>query len=198
MPTFTALILKQRLWKDSICQALILWPIMGYMEPKLVVFCQKFICHEMEMTKALLHWNKSCCFFTPFYKVPQFAAFLAAEPFKGRPSARLCFVRVMPFLLKNSNNLFSGNWPVELVYWTWTSPHLKAFPTGYHQHICLNVALGDCFILSLSLVWKGFSRKNSHNQFFVTRHTLAEIFHVFYQSTLPSFILSYVCPYGII
>lgn len=164
--------------------------IMGYIEPKWVVICQKFVCLEMEMTNALLDWNKSCCFFTPFCKGPRFTAFLAAEPFKGHPSARICSVRVVPSLLKNSNNLFSGNWSAELVYWTWTSPHLKAFPTGYHQHICLNAALGDYFILCLSLVWKGFSRKIPHNQFFVTRHTLAEIFHVFYQSTLPSSVLS--------
>lgn len=101
-----------------------------------------------------------------------------------------CSVRAVPFPLKKRKNLFSGNWPVEQVYWAWTSPYLKAFPTGCHQPIYLKAVLGDCFILCLSLVWKGFSRKIPHNQFSVTRHTLSEIFHVFYLSTPPSFIRS--------
>lgn len=63
--------------------------ITGYIEPSWMGICQKFICLEMEMINALLHWNKSWCFFTPFCKVPQFAAFVAAEPCEGRPSARL-------------------------------------------------------------------------------------------------------------
>lgn len=161
--------------------------IIGYIEPKVAVICQKFICLEMEMTNALLHWNKSCCFFTPICKLPQFAAFLAAELREGHPSARLCSVRVVPFLLKSSNYLFSRNWPVELVYWTWTSPHLKAFPTGYHQHYlpCLEGLLQKnptkpIFSYQAHIIWD--------SMFSIKALILILLFPC----------LSLVCPYGII